>query len=191
VSEQKTYRVIRGAIRLPRGTNTGFIMSRRDMIVQGELIPPGIATNADIQSWLDEGRIEEADVSVAQVEEQIQLHQSNPFRADPSALVGKTMEDLIIMILEIDEKYDTDQLADEKAAVQLLTSGWTPEMRQIVAPVSDKSRPEALALHKLEQEQNGGSALKASNREMSVEGRAGLDALEAAKALAAAPESQE
>lgn len=189
MSEQKTYRVIRGSIRLPRGTDgTGFLMTRKDMIMQGELVPPGMFTDADIRSWLNEGRIEVAGVSIEQAEAQIELHNSNPFRVDPSVLVGKTMEDLIIMVLEIDEEYDVDQLDDEQAAVQLLTSGWQPSMRQTVAPVSDKSRPEALALHNLEQEVNGGSAIRTGNRDLSAEAQAGL---EAAKARAAAPQSEE
>lgn len=189
MSDQKTYRVIRGSIRLPRGTKgTGFIMTRRDMIVQGELVPPGMFPDADIRSWLNEGRIEVAEVSIEQAEKQIELHNSNPFRVDPSTLVGKTMEDLVIMILEIDEEYDTDQLADEQAAIVLLTSGWDPAMRQTVAPVSDKSRPEALALHNLEQEVNGGNAVRTGNRDLSAEAQAGL---EAAKQRAQAPQSEE
>ena len=188
MSEQETYRVIRGSIRLPRGTSgTGFIMSRRDMIVQGELVPPGMFPDSDIQSWLNEGRIEPAGVSVAEAEEVIAVRGSNPFRVDPSTLVGKTMEDLIIMVLEIDEDYDTDQLADEQAAVQLLTSGWEPSMRQTIAPVNDRSRPEALAMHNMEQE-NGQSAVRTGNRDLSAEAQAGL---EAAKARAQAPQSEE
>ena len=188
-AKQEAYRVIRGAVRLPRGTNsTGFLMSRRDMVIQGELIPPGIFTDADIASWLAEGRIELAGVTVEQAEETIALHLSNPFRVDPSTLVGKTMEDLTIMVLEIDDEYDVDSLEDEQAAIVLLTSGWDPSMRQTVAPVNDRSRPEALALHKLEQTEGGGSAIKSGNRDLSAEAAAGL---EAAKARAQAPQSEE
>lgn len=188
MSEQETYRVVRGSIRLPRGTKgTGFLMSRRDMIVQGELVPPGMYPDADLRSWLAEGRIEPAGVSVAEAEEVIAVRGSNPFRADPSTLVGKTMEDLIIMVLEIDEDYDTDKLSNEQAAVQLLTSGWDPSMRQTVAPVNDRSRPVALAMHNMEQE-NGQSATRTGNSELSAKAQAGL---EAAKARAQAPQSEE
>lgn len=163
-------------------------MTRKDMVMQGELLPPGIVDDADIKSWLDEGRIELAGVSVEAAEEQIAIRAANKFCVDPNALVSKTMEDLVIMILEIDEEYDTDSLADEKAAVQLLTSGWEPSMRQSTAPVNDRSRPEALALHNLEQDANGGSAVRTGNRDLSAEAQAGLDA---AKARAAAPDSEE
>ena len=163
-------------------------MSRRDMIIQGELVPPGMFTDADIKGWLAEGRIERAGVSVEAAEEQIALHLSNPFRVDPSVLVGKTMEDLVIMVLEIDEDYDVDGLADEQAAVQLLTSGWEPSMRQTVAPVSDKSRPETLAMHNLERASSSeGSRIGTGNRDMSAEAAAGL---EAAKQRAQAPDSE-
>jgi len=187
VSEQKTYRVIRGSIRLPRGTQgTGFLMKRADMITQGELVPPGMFTAADIRSWVNEGRIEEAGVSIEVAEEAVAVRAANKFRVDPSVLVGKTMEDLIIMVLEIDEEYDTDLLDDEQAAVQLLTSGWEPSMRQTIAPVGDRSRPEALALHNLEQE--SGNAVRTDNTDLSAKAQAGL---EAAKQRAAAPQSEE
>lgn len=164
------------------------MMSRKDMIMQGELIPPGIYTDADLQSWLDEGRIEPAGVSVETAQEAAEIRASNPYRVDPATLVGKTMEDLTIMVLEIDDEFDVDSLEDEQAAVRLLTSGWEPSMRQTIAPVNDRSRPEALALHNLEQDVNGGSAIKTGNRDLSAEAQAGL---EAAKARAQAPESEE
>jgi hypothetical protein len=160
---------------------------RRGLIMQGELLPVGVFDSRDIRSWLDGGRIERADVTVEVAAEEQRIRAANPFRVDPSALVGKTMEDLVIMVLEIQDDYDTDSLEDEQAAVRLLTSGWTPEMRQTVAPVSDRSRPEALALHKLEQE-NGQSATTSGQTEMSSEAAAGL---EAARAAAQAPDSQE
>lgn len=163
-------------------------MSRKDMIMQGELVPPGMFSDVEIKSWLNEGRIELAGVSVEVAEEQVAVRTANKFRVDPSALVGKTMEDLIIMVLEIDEDYDTDLLGDEQAAVQLLTSGWEPSMRQTIAPVNDRSRPEALALHNLERESSSeGSRVGTGNRDMSAEAAAGL---EAAKQRAQAPDSE-
>lgn len=188
MSEQnEAYRVVRGSIRLPRGTSTGFIMSRRNMVMQGELLPPGIFPGSDIQSWLNEGRIEAAGISVEAAQEVVAALAANPFRADPSTLVGKTMEDLLIMVLEIAPEYDTDQLEDEQDAVRLLTSGWQPSMRQVVAPVNDRSRPQTLALDKLTQDASG-SALKTGTRDLSAEAAAGL---EAARARAQAPETEE
>lgn len=187
MSEQSTYRVIRGSIKTPRTKDSPVISGRRGLIMQGELLPVGVFPADDIRSWLDGGRIERADVSVAVATEEQRIRAANPFRVDPSALVGKTMEDLIIMVLEIKDDYDTDVLTDERDAVRLLTSGWSPEMHQIVAPVNDRSRPEALALHKLEQE-NGQSATHATTTEMSSEAAAGL---EAARAAAQAPSSEE
>lgn len=188
MSEQnEAYRVVRGSIRLPRGKSTGFVMSRRDMVMQGELLPPGIFPAADIQSWLSEGRIAPAGVSVEDAQAAVEARAANPFRVDPSTLVGKTMEDLLIMVLEIDPEYDADQLEDEQAAVRLLTSGWEPSMRQVVAPVNDRSRPVALALDKLEQSASG-SALKTGTRDLSAEAAANL---EAAKVRAQAPSTEE
>jgi hypothetical protein len=167
--------------------STGFIMTRKDMVIQGELLPPGIFTDYDIKGWLREGRIELAGVTMEVAEEAERVRVASKFRCDPSILVGKSMEDLTIMVLEIDPDFNTDNLADEQAAVQLLTSDWQPSMRQTMAPVNDRSRPQALALDKLEQVA-GGSALHTGNTEMSSEAAAGL---EAAKARANAPQSEE
>lgn len=184
MSEEKTYRVVRGSIRMPRSTSKGFMLNRQDMLMQGDLLPPDVFTAADIRSWLHEGRIEEAGVSVEVTVEAERIRASNPFRVDPSTLVGKTMEDLVIMVLEIDEEFDTDTLEDEKAAVRLLTSGWDPKYVEPIAPVNDRSRPEALALHKLEQDAEGGKAVKSGDSALSADAQAGLAA---AKERAQAP----
>lgn len=187
MSEQEAYRVVRGSVRLPRGAQgTGFTMTRKDMVIQGELLPPGIFPETDIRSWLDEGRIELSGITVEVAKEAIAAQAANPFQVDPSTLVGKTMEELLIMVLEIAPDYDADELESEAAVVQLLTSGWQPHMRQTIAPVNDRSRPKALALDKLSQGL-GGSSVRMGNRDLSQEAQAGL---EAAKARAQATETE-
>lgn len=182
---EATYRIVRGSIR-NRTLDGPVIAGRRGLIMQGELLPQGVFDAKDIRVWLNEGRIELADVSVEAAEAE-RITAANPFRVDPSVLVSKTMEDLVIMVLEIDDDYDTDSLTSQEDAVRLLTSGWSPSMRQTVAPVNDRSRPLALALHKLEQE-NGQPATRSSNTEMSSQAAAGL---EAARAAAQASSSEE
>jgi hypothetical protein len=172
---------------MPRDTCENVIMTTGNMIMQGDLLPEEVFPPEDIQSWLDEGRIERADVTVEQVDKAERIRLANPFRADPSILVGKTREDLVIMVLEIDPDYDTDKLVDEQAMVTLLTSGWDDKFEQTIAPVSDRSRPEALALGKLHQE-GGMPATSNNNPEMSAEARSNLDA---ARAKAQAPKSEE
>ncbi len=185
----QTYRVIRGSIRLPRKSTESYAAkTSMDFVLQGDLLPKGVADEADIRSWLAEGRIAIAEISDEQEKEERGIVPDNPFKADPSTLAGKTIEDLTIMILEIDDEYDVESLEGEADMVRLLTSGWDPKYAQTIAPVNDRSRPEALAMHKLEQSQNGGNAIKTSDTEMSAEAKAGL---EAAKAAAKAPESQE
>ena len=173
---------------MPRTTKGTFSAKPNDFILQGQLLPADVFTPEDIESWLDGGRIERADVTEAVVEEAERIRAANPFHADPAILVGKTMEDLIIMILEIQDDYDTDKLVTEQDAVRLLTSGWTPSLRQVIAPVNDRSRPEVIALHNLEQSKDGGSVIGSSVSEMSAAAQAGLDS---ARAKAQAPESPE
>jgi hypothetical protein len=156
--------------------------------MQGDLLPDGIFSELEIRSWLNSGRIAVAEVSVEQVAEAVAIREANPFRVDPTSLVGKTMEDLIIMVLEIDEEYDTDSLGGEADAVRLLSSGWDPKFREPIAPVNDRSRPEALAINKMEQSVEGDRAMRSTQTEMSDAASAGLAR---AKEAANAPENQE
>lgn len=190
MSEEKTYRVIQGAVRMPRNAKKEgtFVLRRADMVVQGELLPPGVFTQADILSWLAEGRIEEAGAPVAEAEEQERIRNANPFRCDPSTLLGKTIDELLMMIYEIDDEYDLSAIETEQDAVRLLTSGWDPKYMQTVAPVNDRSRPENLALHKLEQDEDGNRAVKTDTTALSAEAQANLAS---AKERAQAPKEEE
>lgn len=184
----QTYRVIRGAVKLPRTSTQDFIANpTKDFVMQGELLPPDMFSDKELKSWLAGGRIEEAGVPMEMAEKAVRARVANPFRVDPSTLVRKTMEDMVIMVLEIDPDYDTDLLEGEEDAVRLLTSGWDPKFTQTVSPATDRSRPEALAMHAMEQSAEGGSAIKTSSTELSAQAQAGL---EAARAKAAAPKEQ-
>jgi hypothetical protein len=185
--QERSYRVTRGAVKLPRAS-VGNVPLSQELIMQGDLLPNGIFSELELRSWLREGRIEVAEVSAEVVDAAVRVRAANPFRVDPSSLIGKTMEDLIIMVLEIDEGYDTDALEGEADAVRLLSSGWDPRFREPIAPVNDRSRPEALAINAMEQNVEGDRAMRSTNSEMSSEASAGLAR---AKAAADAPDSQE
>lgn len=178
---------MRGAIKLPRSAVGNQPLSQ-DLILQGNLLPRDTFSEKELRSWLSQGMIAVAEVSVEQVDEAVAVRASNPFRVDPTALVGKTMEDLIIMVLEIDDEYDVDSLEGEADAVRLLSSGWDPAFREPIAPVNDRSRPEALAINKMEQSVEGDRAMGSTQTEMSDAASAGL---QRAKDAAQAPDSQE
>lgn len=186
-----SYRVIRGSIRRPRAVGRGSIVgTAKDFFVQGDLLPDGIFPETDIKSWLAEGRIENAMVSVdaarAAAEE---IRARGKFRSDPASLVGKSLEQLRLIVLEIDADYDVSSLADQRDAVRLLTSDWDPRYADRIAPVSDRSRPEALVAHDLKQGEHGEAATSSSpGREMSEKA---LAALASAREAAKAPESAE
>lgn len=183
-----SYRVARGVIRKPRSMgNTNVIATRRDFFIQNELIPDGIFGQDDIKSWLADGRIVSAQVSMEQAEEAVEAARARgKFQADPASLVGKTMEELLIMVNEIDEDYDfeANPIEDEQAAVRLLTSDWDPRYADRIAPVSDRSRPEALVAHDMEQVDDVPATSSSNGPEPSQEASA---ALANARARAQAP----
>lgn len=189
MSEQTfSYRVIRGVIRKPRGDSKRVFTTQGDFFNQGELIPDGIFDEADIASWLEGGRIEPAQVSAEMAQEVIEkIRTRGKFRVDPSSLVGKTMEELLIMVHEIAPEIDANSIEDQRMAVALLTSDWDPKHADTIAPVSDKSRPEALRAHDLEQTENEPATRSDPGPAPSKEAQA---ALASARERAAAPESK-
>lgn len=90
------------------------------------------------------------------------------------------------MVNEIDEDYDfeANPIEDEQAAVRLLTSDWDPRYADRIAPVSDRSRPEALVAHDMEQVDDVPATSSSNGPEPSQEASA---ALANARARAQAP----
>lgn len=183
-TDQTTYRVIRGSLRIPRGATSRSFVSSGDFVHQGDLVPSDMFDERDIASWLDEGRIEVSDASPEQANSDAPVRGRGRWTVDPSSLVGKSFEDLLIQIQEMDPDFDANSIENEQAAVRLLTSDWHPSFAQTVPAASDRSRPAALALNKLEQTALGGTATRSTTREPSPEA---ARALESAKSRAQAP----
>lgn len=186
MSEQAQYRVKRGQIRLPRGSSKRVFVNHGDFVHQGDLLPQGVFDAADIKSWLADGRIERVDVSAEDAERQsAEITARSKWSVNPAALVGKSLEDLIVMVSEIDPEYDTDELVDEAAAVTLLTSGWDPRFAEETAAPKATDRTEVKNL-KLDQSAEGPST-SSREREMSP---AASDALASAREKAASAEAE-
>lgn len=177
-----SYKVVRGSIKLPRPRGAKFI-SRSQFINQGELIPDGIFSDADIQSWLQDGRIEPISDMDSPLVENARVEHRGKWTVDPSVIAGKSMETLLLMVLEIEPDYDTDSLESEGDVARLLTSDWKPSYASTVPAANDRSRPKAMRLHDLTQEGRAPATASVSDEQG--------DSLARARALAAAPESEE
>lgn len=137
-----TYRLARGTIKLPRDPKRTFTTSG-DFIKQGDMIPSGVLSPEQVKSMLSDGRIEcmqPAEAALAVREPKYR----GKWGVDPTALVGKSLEDLLVMVQEIDEDFDVTTLANEVDAVRQLTMDWDPAFRETIARASDRSRPERL-----------------------------------------------
>lgn len=141
----QTYKVARGVIRMPRkpGNKRSF-STVSDFIRQGEVIPEGLLDEAAQRSLLADGRIE--------LVGEVQSKQAGSLPArrgkwsvDPTALVGKDLEDLLVMVLEIDETFDVSTLPSVVEAVRQLTMDWDPAFREEITRSTDRSRPERLS----------------------------------------------
>ena len=175
MSEQPTYVVVKGCIRRPRVAGSGrTFVNRGDFINQGEVLPEGLYSEADIAGWLKEGRIQDIDLdaqTAAVVAETIKAR--GKWTVDPSTLAGKSMDEMLIMVMEIDENCD-EIFEDEASLVRHLTQDWSPEYNAIVPAASDRSKPQALALNKLEQSESQG-ATSTGTPEMSAKAKEALD----------------
>lgn len=143
------YRVKRGAIQLPRRIVDGkkSVRSATDFLHQGDILPEGIFPPADIKSYLADGRIEQVGLSEDAAKKAAEaITQRSKWAVDPSSLVGKSLEELLVMVLEIDENFDSDELKSEADAVRLLTSGWDPKYAQTVAQADDRTEVKSLKL---------------------------------------------
>ena len=184
--ETFSYRVIRGCIKKPGGRKRSSVSSG-DFYMQGDLLPDSEFGEADIQSWLDEGRVEPALVSPVQAAQEQAITVRGKFCADPGSLVGKSLAELRIMIGEIEPNMDLESITDERIAVSLLTSDYDPRFKQPIAPATDRSRPEMLVAHDLEQGKDGTPATS-SNAGRAMSEKAS-EALEAARAKAQSEEA--
>lgn len=143
-TETYTYRVIRGSIRLPRTGDRKFV-TRSNFITQGELLPDGIFPESDIASWLAEGRIAPATVTAEVLAAARERNlRKGKWVVDPASLAGKTLEDLLVMVLDIDEDFNVDLLKTEEDAVRQLTSEWDPVFAEQVSTSFDQSSVPAM-----------------------------------------------
>lgn len=147
--DKKQYKVKRGAIQLPRRIVDGkkSVRSAADFLHQGDILPEGIFPPADIASYLADGRIEQVGMSSEEAAKAgAAITQRSKWAVDPSSLVGKSLEELLVMVLEIDPNYESDELQSEADAVRLLTSGWDPKYAQTVAQADDRTEVRSLKL---------------------------------------------
>lgn len=175
-----SYRIARGSLKTPLANHDNPLQSK--FLRQGDLLPEGMYSEADIASYLESGRIEEVDASARNVAEQAEVIRARGlWTVNPSILEGKSLEDLRILINEIDPNVDASTVETEEVAIQFLTQNWQPALAQTVPAASDRSRPEAMATVL---EQKGG-------RPAVQTGTVAPSALDAARAKAQAPSSDD
>lgn len=137
------YRVARGVIRKPRDPlSARKVATAADYIGQGEAIPEGMLSEAEIANLLATGYIEPIGLIAPGVLEP--TVKRGKWSVDPAALVAKSLEDMLVMVLEIDPDYDVAALETVTAAATQLTADWNPAFREAVALSNDRTRPAPL-----------------------------------------------
>jgi len=136
------FKVARGTIRRPRTERKPGIKAASDFIGQGEIVPEGMLTPEQVASLLEQGVIE----PITSVRESAiaAAAKRGKWSVDPGSIVGKTLEDLLVMIVEIDPDYSVERISSLSDAATQLTADWHPAFREDLALASDKSRPAPL-----------------------------------------------
>lgn len=131
------YKLVRGVIQLPSDRR---IVVQGDYIRQGQEVPEGLFSAEAIADLLKEGKIE-----LFSPDEQNQapgkIENRGRWGVDPVSLAGKSFEDLLVMVQEIDPEFQIMQLVDEAAAIRQLTEDWNPAFSEDLAQSSDRSAP--------------------------------------------------
>lgn len=138
------YKVAKGVLKRPRSlTGPRKVPTAADFIGQGELIPDGMLTSDAIADLLQHGLIEKVSVVQATTPGALPPRRGK-WSVDPAVLVSKTLDELVIMVLEIDPDFDVAQITDAQFAVTQLTADWHPSFRDTLTRSTDRSRPEAM-----------------------------------------------
>jgi hypothetical protein len=140
VSQQ--FKVARGTIRRPRTERKAGVKAASDVIGQGEIVPEGMLSPDQIAGLLEQGVIEP--ITTERETKMAESARRGKWSIDPAALAGKTLEDLIVMVVEIDPDYAIEGISSVSEAVTQLTADWHPAFREELARSSDKSRPAPL-----------------------------------------------
>jgi len=190
---QVQYKVARGVLRMPRktptvGTPTRAFNNSADYIKQGEVVPEGMLSPEEIASLLSGGIIEELTVAPGQ-SAAVPVKSRGKWGVDPVTLVGKNLEELLIVVMQIDETFDVNELKTEADAVRHLTQHWDPAFREEIARSTDRSRPEQMKMKSSSDNRTASGVKDAGDRPLSG---AAEKALANAKARAqATPEADD
>lgn len=136
------YEVARGSIKLPfPKTASKTAAPRAQFIKQGDIIPEGVLSAEEIDSLLRDKRIQPLKGSVAKKASKARTQRRGPWSADPATLEGKSLEDLLVLVLGIDEDFNVEKLTTVEKAVAQLTKDWDPAFADDVAKAYDRSGP--------------------------------------------------
>lgn len=125
--------VKRGSVKVPNRKGL-----HPELLRQGQVVPEGMFPMADVQRLIEQGVFGEASAPAAPSAPAKSL---GKWRKDPATLAGKSLDELRIMVLEVDERYDLTEDLDEAALVRLLSKDWDPRVRQDTAVAKDRTRP--------------------------------------------------
>lgn len=184
------YKVARGTIRKPRQDGRR-IRTAADFVGQGEIVPEGMLTPDQIASMLEQGLIEP--ISTQREAAVAEAAKRGKWSVDPGSIAGKTLEDLMVMIVEIDPGYPVENITTISEAATQLTADWHPAFRDDLAVSSDKSRPAPLRSTQVKREDGKvievRGAKDAGSPEMGARSQEALDRLRE-RAKAPAPKAE-
>lgn len=122
MAQEQTYKIVHGAIRLPRAAAEkldGTGRSAPRFLTVGDIIRGSEWPESDIRAWLADGFIRPSGI-VAELR--------TPRGHDPATLATKSLEDLLTMVNEIDED-EAAEIAESDSPATLAISYLSAEYR--------------------------------------------------------------
>lgn len=126
--------VKRGTVKVPNRKGL-----HPELLKQGAVVPEGMFPAADVQRLIEAGVFGPKEAPAARAGARAKPR--GKWCLDPAALAGKSMDELRIMVLEIDEDYALTEEMTETQLIQLLTSDWDLRAKPEVAVAKDRTRP--------------------------------------------------
>lgn len=142
---QETYEVLKGSIKVPtpRATDDKAGLKRGKIVYfqQGEKIPPGTFSDADLADLESQNLIRRTEEIKSRTGVRPRKQKKGKWSINPDTLAGKDQEELLLMVVEIDQEFDTDTLKTKQQTIAQLTKDFDPEFDLAIATASDKTTP--------------------------------------------------
>lgn len=124
------YEVLRGAV---------YYNGMSDRLLKGDRFSKDTLPAAQLKAMIEDGRVGEVVEEAPEEESQEPCATKGKWCHEPASLAGKSLEELLVMVIATDPDQATDELDSEAAAIALLTSQYDERFQEPLASSEDRT----------------------------------------------------